>query len=113
MPAYLVSDSVTGDIVMVDAPRTRSAIKAVIDTRFTACELTWREVHDLTKKKVRLIDACTGEIDEADEEIDLDPNDAECPPAASAVEQPESPGERDEGLTAGETAIREMEAANG
>lgn len=107
-PAYLVTDSVTGEVVMVDAARSRGAIKAVVDNRFSVCELDWREVHALTKKNVRLIDAATGQSDEADDETEFDPAGPEpTPPNDTAVDQPESPGEGDGGLTAGENAAGE------
>lgn len=102
-PPYLVSDAETGLAVMVDAPRARSAVNAVVASRFTACELDSKEVRALTIKGTKLIDAATGETDDGEEE-NVPAGQQPIEPQVTAVEQPESPGEGAEGLTPGETA---------
>lgn len=72
-PPYLVSDAETGLAVMVDAPRARSAVNAVVASRFTACELDWKEVRALTIKGTKLIDAATGETDDRETVEDQEP----------------------------------------
>lgn len=92
MPAYLVTDAETGVGVMVDAKRARGAIRAVIESRFTACELEWQEVHALTLKGTRLINAPEAGSD-ADDDAENDLT-GQRPLAAAqnAVESPMSAG---------------------